>query len=279
MAQGPPRPAPALFIPKPPEMARGVPESNVQQATHIPDRPQTTPPQADPMKPVMMEHPLRVLYQRAAEQHNKMDSYIYRLKRREVVNGKRQPEEVMRVQLRKQPLSVHLVWLNEANKGREVIWVQGRYDNKLQVRLAANDPFALLGRHHSIAIDDPMVKSNSRHPATESGLGALIDRFGQMIVLSEKDPRHGTVKYLGRIERPEFKEKLEAAHQTIPPGSDPLLPKGGQRWMFFDTTNGLPALIITHDPTGEVEYYCYDNVIWPAPMDDRDFDPKVLWRK
>jgi hypothetical protein len=101
-----------------------------------------------------------------------------------------------------------------------------------------------------------------------------------MVALTETgDSRGGTAQYIGRIDRPEFKEKLETVKQTIPPMGDPLLPKGGVRWWFFDQASGLPALIIAHDPTGEVEYYCYDNVIWPWPLEDRDFDPKVVWRK
>jgi hypothetical protein len=164
VAQGP-KPAPGLFITNPPSTAQNNFDEKLKPATFVPDRDGLKPP-VDPA-PQMMEHPLRVLYHRAAERHAKMDSYVFRLKRREVVNGKKQPEEVIRVQLRRQPLSVHLVWLNDANKGREVIWVQGRHDNKLQVLLAPSDPFALLGRRHSIALDDPMVKSNCRYPASE----------------------------------------------------------------------------------------------------------------
>jgi hypothetical protein len=277
VAQLPPQPAPALFMNKPPDTAHKTIDPQVKPATLIPDRPQPLAP-AEPA-PQVMEHPLHVLYQRATQRHAKMDAYIFRLKRREVVGGKKQPEETIRVQLRYNPLSVHLVWLNDKTKGREVIYVQGKYDNKMQILLEPTHLLAVFGRQQSVALDDPMVQSNSRYPATETGLASVIERFGQTIVLTEKDPRNGTMKYLGRVNRPEFKEPVEAVHQTIPAQSDRLLPKGGQRWWFFETATGLPCLIITHDPQGEVEYYCYDNVIWPAPLDDRDFDPKVVWRK
>ncbi len=275
-AQGPPQPAPALFIPKAPAVAREIRDENVKPATFVPDR---EPPPAD-AKPQMIEHPLNVLYQRAAERHATMDSYIFRLKRREVVNGKKQPEEVVRVHVRREPYSVHLVWLNDKSKGREVIYVSGKYDNKMQVLLAPNDPFALLGRRHSIAPDDPLVRTETRYLITETGLGPLIDRFGRMIAAIDKgDPRAGTAKYLGRVQRPEFEAKVEAVHQTIPAGSDALFPKGGERWWYFDASNGLPLLVIAHDPSGEVEYYCHDNVLFPAPMDDSDFNTDRVWRK
>ena len=271
LAEGPPKPAPALYMPKPPEVAQINRDENVQQATFVPQR-------EGPIEP--QQQPLRVLYQRAAERHATMDSYLFRLKRREVVNGKKQPEEVMRVQVRRDPYSVHLVWLNEKSKGQEVIYVQGKYGNKMQVLLAANDPFALLGRRQSIATDDAMVRAASRYSITGTGFGSLIERFGQMVAVAEKsDPRDGTVKYLGSVQRPEFEAKLEAVHQVLPPNADPQLPKGGQRWWFFDATNGLPVLIIAHDASGEVEYYCHDHIQAPAQLDDNDFNPERVWRK
>ena len=88
------------------------------------------------------------------------------------------------------------------------------------------------------------------------------------------------MKYLGRVKRDEFEAKVDAVMQVLPVNcSDPLLPKGGRRFWFFDTTTGLPMLYITHDPDGEVEYYCLDGIIWPAPMDDNDFDPERVWKK
>ena len=44
--------------------------------------------------------------------------------------------------------------------------------------------------------------------------------------------------------------KVEGVLQTIPPKSDPHLPRGGQRLWFFDPALSLPMLIITQDETG-----------------------------
>ena len=115
----------------------------------------------------------------------------------------------------------------------------------------------------------------------------MIESFGRMVAGIEKgDAREGTAKYLGRVKRNEFPGvEVEAVHQVLPPNGDPLLPKGGQRYWFFDVTTGLPALYITLDansrvnPEGEVEYYVYDRVQWPMPMDDNDFNPDRVWAK
>jgi hypothetical protein len=275
VAEGPPTPAPALYIPKAPAVASDPPpartDTSVKPATFLPKR--------DP-EPLPVEQPLRALYQRAADANAKMDSYIFRLKRREVLAGSKQPEEIIRVEVRREPFSVHLVWLNDKAKGREVIYVRGKFDNKMQVLLSPDDDFVIFGRRKSLAIDDPLVRASSRHPITETGFGSAIENFGKLVAAVEKgDNRLGTAKYLGLVQRSEFEAKVHAVHQVLPKGSDPLLPKGGQRWWFFDAGNGLPALIITHDLNGEVEYYCNDYVQSPVRLDDTDFDPKRLWGK
>jgi Protein of unknown function (DUF1571) len=279
VASGPPKPAPALVIPNAPSVAAVKSDDMVQQATFLPKRDNLNPMVAEPAPPVM-ERPLSALYQRAQQRYATMDTYIYRLKRREVVAGKTQPEELIEVLVRNEPFSVHLKWLGPEGKGREVIYVKGKFKNEMQVLLAPSDPFVSLMPRTSISPDSPTARAKSRYPITETGFGPLIARFGQLATAMENgNTRGGTVKYLGRVTRPEFAMPVEAVHQVLPEGSDPLLPKGGQRWWFFNTESGLPVLVIAHDAGGEVEYYCHDHIIAPAHLDDDDFNPERLGRK
>src|SRR5262249_54657539 len=105
------------------------------------------------------------------------------------------------------------------------------------------------------------------------------DRIGDLLDAAQKgDTRHGIPRCLGTIKRPEFASPVEAAELILPPGCDPLLPKGGRRLLAFDPTTHLPALLITQDETGrEVEYYCYDLIQFPVKLDDDDFDPDRMW--
>jgi hypothetical protein len=274
--EGVPKPGPTLAIPNPPAVAKAPFDGQVKQATLMPDR--NPPVEANPQA---TEQPLRALYQRAAQQHAKMDSYIFRLKRSEVVGGKRLPEELMQVKIRYQPYSVYLKWLSAEGKGREVVYVHGKFNNEMQVLLAPSDFGSSLFKRQSVAPDSAMVRDKCRNSITQTGLGAMIDHFGRVIAGFEKgDPREGTVKYLGPLDRPEFTDKVVCVLQNLPPGgSDPLLPKGGRRWWFFDVASGLPVLRITHDPAGEVEYYCHDHIQWPVRLDEDDFNPDRLWRK
>src|SRR5205085_3781407 len=76
--------------------------------------------------PVPSESPIdhvRELYRDAAQRYAAIDSYIVRLRRREQVNGKDQPEELLLVKFRKQPTSVYFKWLGKEGHGREVVYV------------------------------------------------------------------------------------------------------------------------------------------------------------
>jgi Protein of unknown function (DUF1571) len=271
-AQRPPQPVPTLIIPEPP-IARAAQPTVVQAKQEVPQTPEVAAPSGSP---------LRLLHQKAAERYRTMDSYVYRMKRREVVAGKNRPEEIVLVKFRQEPWSVYFKWLGNEGKGREVVHVKGRYDNQIHTLTAAGDvPLLPGGQRFSVSPDSPLIKAKSRHPITEAGLGSLIDRFGKLIAAAEQgDPRQSTLKYLGRVKRPEFEGELDAVLQTVPPQCESLLPVGGRRWWFFDPASSLPVLLVTHDDTSrEVEYYCHDHIQFPVRLDDDDFNPDRLWKK
>jgi hypothetical protein len=224
--------------------------------------------------------PLRELHRRAAERYLAIDSYIARLRRREQVNGKDRPEELLLFEFRKEPWSVYFKFLGPEGRGREVVYVKGQYGNQIHTLLAAGDmPLAPPGKRMALAPDNIFVRSASRHSITEAGIGEIIERSGRLLdAVAKGDARYGSVKYLGPVKRPEYDAPLETAEQTLPPGTDPTLPRGGKRWILFDPASRLPVLIITHDETGhEVEYYCYDRLEYPVKLDADDFNPDKLW--
>jgi hypothetical protein len=224
--------------------------------------------------------PLRQLYQRAAERYAGIDSYIARLRRREQVNGTDKPEELLLFRFRKQPWSVYFKWLGTEGKGREAAYVKGQHEDKIHTLTAAGDiPFSGGGQVIAVAPDSILVRSRSRHPITEAGIGSIIEHFGQMLARRDKD---GTcpLRYAGTQKRPEYAAPLEVVEQTIPSRSEDALPGGGRRFFYFDPANGLPVLIIAKDRADhEVEYYCYDRIEYPVKLDDGDFDPDKLWGK
>jgi hypothetical protein len=267
-----PQPGPELRIPPspppPPAVVPAVAPSSLDAGANI------VPLELDTVAK------LRTLQRLAAARYASIDSYIVRLRRREQVNGKDKPEEILLFKFRKEPWSVSFKWLSAEGKGREVIYVHGQYHDKIQTLLAAGDiPLMPAGRRIALAPDNPLVRSSSRHVITEAGFGALLEQFDEAVTaLEHGDTRRGTFKCLGTVKRPEFELPGQAVEQIIPPESEPTLPRGGRRLLFFDPQHALPVLVVTHDETGhEVEYYCYDRLQYPVRLDDDDFNTDKLW--
>jgi hypothetical protein len=282
----PPPPAAPLYIPGPPMARTPAGGENIKPAAFVPAKEAKAAAQpavaAEPPAPTATSNPLREVYERAARQYAAMDSYMMRLRRREVVNGQNRPEELMLAKFRREPWSVYFKWIGEEAKGREVVFVKGRYKNHIHTHTAAGDiPLLPAGQRFEVAPESMLVRSKTRYAITDAGLESIIRRYGKIVEQVEKgDGRHGSLRYLGKLKRPEFENWVEGVLQTVPPQFDPLLAKGGQRWWFFDTTNHLPVLLIAQDETGrEVEYYCHDHIQFPVRLDDDDFNPDKLWKR
>ncbi len=274
-------PAPDLRIPGPaasqPTPLKPKPQAVVPAAPpNVVPASATAPAPADPMAA------LRALGKTAAERYAAVDSYIVRLRRREQIGGKDQPEELMLFKFRKEPWGVHMKWVGEEARGREVVFVKGHHGDKLHTKLAAGDvPLMPAGKRMALDPNSPLVRSSSRHPITQAGVGNLIERFSLVVAALEKgDTSRGTLKYLGPTRRPEFPQPCEAVEQAVPPGRDATPPQGGRRWWFFDPHTRFPTLMITHAPNGhQVEYYFYDQFQLNVRLDEKDFNPDLLWGK
>lgn len=228
---------------------------------------------------------LRQTYTRAVERFGQMDGFESRLTRRETVGTRAMPEEVLQYRFRKAPYSIHIKWVGKEAQGRELVYVQGRYENKVQI-LTGREPelFRPSGIKVSRSPTDKDVTSKSRFDIRNGGMAMSIEWFGRVLAQMEKDPTQAQrMRYVGPKPRRERESGLVAVEETIPPGWEPLLPKGGRRMTHFDAdpaspSNGLPILIVTLDDSGrEVEYYWFDS-LKPARFTDADFDVDRLWR-
>jgi hypothetical protein len=237
--------------------------------------------QAAPPTPMNGVAALRELHTNAAKTYAKMDTYIMRLRRREVVAGSARPEELVLCKIRKEPFSVYMKWLDGAGKGREVTYVKDGYEGKIHSLTAPGDIPIFSGTVFSVAPDSPLVKSKSRYPITEAGIGSTLAGFDRLVTAAEKGDTSGSkLEYLGPSKRAEFAEPVNHVKQTIAPKVDPNLAAGGVRHWYFDATNGLPVLIVAYDEKRqEVEYYCHDRFQFPVRLDNDDFDPDKLFKK
>ena len=226
--------------------------------------------------------PTRNLYHKTMARLATLDSYVVRLVRKEVINNKKKPQETLLLKYRKAPLSIYFKWLDSEGIGREVVYVEGMYENKIHTLLAGGDvPFMPAGKRMAFAPDSILVRSASRHNIKDAGFVPLVEGLGRAIIGQSKgDMRFGTVKYTAANKRPEFGFPVESLEHIIPVGVENELPKGGRRVVCFDPQSSLPMLIITYDENNqEVEYYKYDRFQFPTRLDENDFNPDFLWSK
>ncbi len=226
--------------------------------------------------------PIRNLYHKTMARLATLDSYVVRLVRKEVINNKKKPQETLLLKYRKAPLSIYFKWLDSEGIGREVVYVEGMYENKIHTLLAAGDvPFMPAGKRMAFAPDSILVRNASRHNIKDAGFVPLVEGLGRAIIGQSKgDMRFGTVKYTAANKRPEFGFPVESLEHFIPVGVENELPKGGRRVVCFDPQSSLPMLIITYDENNqEVEYYKYDRFQFPTRLDENDFNPDYLWTK
>ncbi len=229
--------------------------------------------------------PLKKLVQLALTRWAAIDSFETRMLRREVIGGKMTPTDEVLFQFRKQPFSVYMRYVGEAGNGREVLYVQGRNDDKMQIVTGSGD--GIKGLKVSRSPDDPKVRERSRHSIREAGFDRTLGAFAQQLELLESGRLPpGTIRYVGPTRRPEFGDRpLECAVRTVSQKDDPTLNGGGAWTLWFDASPespsyGLPVLLILQDARGsEIEYICYDKFRGPLKLGDADFDPARLGKK
>jgi hypothetical protein len=139
------------------------------------------------------EHPLKPairLAQKGLESLADVEDYTATISRRELV-GNELVSENMVMKFREEPFSVYLLFGGQ-NAGREVLYVDGRNDNKLMAH-EGSGLTSFIGTI-SLAPDSPQVLKQSRHMITEIGLRNMV---GAIITRWEEESKYGEceVKY------------------------------------------------------------------------------------
>ncbi|HVK11168.1 MAG TPA: DUF1571 domain-containing protein [Gemmataceae bacterium] len=297
-----PLPDPATMIPPPPTLdVPDIPSAPPRETelVSVPVEPAAAPAsgtraKGGDVRPALATEPaketnleaLQRIHRRAVAKFNALDGYEARVTRRETVGTKAMPEEVLQTKFRRQPFSLHVKWVGLENQGREMIFVQGKYKNEVQILTGRHEGLLIpSGKRFSFAPTDSQVRSKSRYDVREGGMGLSLDWMGRVLAIMDKDARQaGRLTYVGVKPRREREAGLDAVEEVIPPDWEPLLPRGGRRTTYFDPdpqspSFGLPILISTVGDNGrEVEYYWFDG-LKPTRFGDADFDAERLWKR
>lgn len=218
----------------------------------------------------------RQVRQQAEAAYGRFDSYIARFVRRE---ARSQGEEILAFYFRKEPWSVRFRWLAGDGKGREVLYVQGRYENKIHALLAPGDVLLVPpGRLMSLPLDSPLVKQASPTPITHSGIGALLERFARAEEAAARgDSGSGSVTVLGIQHRPDYDVPLLMVEQKVPPNTNRDVPRGGRQLYGFHPDLHLPVLSSLRDKQDlEIESFRFDRLQLDVHLNDTDFDPQLM---
>ncbi len=157
-----------------PESLEVIRQTAVQQSSKLARDDVKQAAASMPVQPSsQLERALELAY-KARRAYQSIRGYTCIFIKRERINGILGPMEFIRMKVRTQPFSIYMQWL-QPHTGREVIYVHGRYGNKL----LAHDTGAKKIIAGTVELDpqDPKLLKYSRHPITEAGIGNMIAKL------------------------------------------------------------------------------------------------------
>lgn len=195
--------------------------------------------------------------------------------RDEVIDGQMQMNTML-LKIRHQPFSVGMEWLGPAvKKGRRVVYVTGKNDNKMLVKqllLLKMDPL------------DSIKKKESRHTIQEAGILNLINRY-EAAWERERTLHQTKITVEEKVESITLSEKTytrqcQVVTSTHPPDSQNTF-EFYMAKVYFDKETGLPIRTECYDfptkvhPEGRlVERYTYLDLRMNQGLTDADFTIK-----
>jgi hypothetical protein len=219
-----------------------------------------------------LDQPIAWLHE-AKRNYTAVKDYSCFLMTQENVKGKLLKKNVIQFKMRTEPFSVYMNWRDpEEFKGREVVFVAGKNNNKMKVKdksFGSN----LLG-WLSIDVNDPRVLQNSRHTVTEAGIGHMID---QNLKYWEIARRMG--KTTAKVEgyTCNGRECLRVEVKSLERSSDSYCHR---TVIFLEKESKIPIRLENFDwprnggtPGGDLlEMFSYTNLQFNVGLRDADFD-------
>ena len=204
----------------------------------------------------------------------KIPGYTCTFSKQEQLTRKGEPlRQTMSLKFRREPFSVYLKYV-EPNAGREVIYVEGRNNGKLQVH-EASGLASLIGTITLAPTCNDAMKEN-KYPLTMIGMEKMLERF---IGEWEESLQHADTKVqqypqakLGDVEcmmfevsHPQQREPLKFHMSRVYFDKKTLLPLRAEQYAFPAKSAAEPQL---------VEEYNYTDVKTDVLLSETDFDVK-----
>ena len=191
-----------------------------------------------------------------------LSDYTLTLHKKERIKSSTGDEEVVTVKWKK-PGWVYLKYLAGKNKGREILYVPGKYNNKMLVSSGG----IFDGLTMRVSPDNAIVKMNSRHSITEAGMPKTIARIIDDI---EKGAGDASSRMKVKMVGPEDREGNRCLHIRVI-GSD----YADRAEVFLYETSLLLAGISSYDDSDAlIESFRYEEIKTNVGLSESDFDSK-----
>ncbi len=202
------------------------------------------------------------LLDRTVAAYAKVDDFVCSFSTRERIRDEIIERKNVVFKFRK-PASFYMKMTEGEDKDTELIYVEGRYDNNVEVHLGGFWGF------FRIAVDPrgKLALKNHRHPVTDADMGHILDVILANYRRGRDDPQ-ARITYEG-IERLDAREAVHAK-AVFPAGRGYY---GGTVHVFIDRETLLPVRLTVYGWNDEfLEEYRYEKVRLNVGLTDRDFD-------
>ena len=198
----------------------------------------------------------------ALETARGLEDYQVTLFKRERIKGILREEERMTFKW-KRPFSVYILMEKGKDRGQEIIYVQGEYEDKMVV-----SPGGVLGgMTMKIAPDSGIVTRNNRHIITEAGIAPTLELAVSIISSDMKDPKSNIqVEYIDSVMFQDRPCILIRVHESRYAYLTEI-------YLYSDTL--LPAAFISSDEAGDlIESFRYQDYRTNVGLTEYDFNPE-----